>query len=201
MSGASPIAPSLGELRRVEAEAFAVGGPVGASVLICIRALCLPSEALDIDLDRIDYRNGRIEVPARGGRSRILSLPNDAMRVILDVAGSAGGSGQAVTAGRGPRLVQSQLRLDRLHDALADAAPGGASLGGWNFHGVRAAGAVALAKAGVPAPHVDAALGRWDRGRVPRETRAEWALAALERWCALLGPRPGGSATPRRARR
>lgn len=186
MAGSSPIVPSITAVRRLLAAARSAGGPYGTVLEVSILALCLPWEAVAIDLEKIEWATGFVEIPARGGRNRILVLPGDARATILRVAGSASGKGQAVTAGRGKRLEARYVRLDRLQDYLADTVSDAIEIEGWNFHGIRVAGERALSAAGRSPAETATALGRYDRGVQPPRVRAEIAAMALETWCSIL---------------
>lgn len=186
MAGSSPIVPSIRTVRSLLAAGRSVGGTYGTVLEISILALCLPWEAVAIDLERIDWSTGFVEVPARGKRNRVLVLPGDARATILRVAGSASGKGQAVTAGRGKRLEARYVRLDRLQDHLADKVPETIGLGEWNFHGIRVAGIEALRAAGRSSDEIQAALGYHSSRTVAPRVRAEVAGMALETWCSIL---------------
>lgn len=192
MTGSGPLVPELQDVRRLLVAASRMGGPQGAVLELCILTLCLPWQAVAIDLENIDWNNGLVDVPARSGRMCKLTLPDPAMKCILRVAGTGPGSGQAVTAGRGERLQARHLRLDRLQDQLARAVPETIHLKLWNFFGIRAAAASAMLDAGIPSDAVETALN--PAGQLPLEgrtgiserTRAELARQAIDAWCRIL---------------
>ncbi|WP_230482919.1 hypothetical protein [Sphingomonas sp. Leaf21] len=188
MTGVGPIAPTLQEVRILLRGAKIIPAPLGTVMQLCIMCLCLPWEAVGIDIERIDWGTGFTDVPARGGRTRRLYLPAPAMKLVLTVAGSAGGTGQAVTAGRGVPLQGRHIRLDRIQKRLAEADPATGRIA-WNFHGIRAAGRSALEVAGTP--DLDVLLGLYDRGCSDRNADAEIMATGIERWCALLLSEPG----------
>ncbi len=160
MSGAAPLRPSMADVRKLLHAARGMEDAWGAMLELCLITLGLPWEIAAIDLERIDWGRGTVPVPARGGVERILALSHEAQRAVLRICGSAGGHGQVVTAGRGPRMRAPLFRLDRLLDRLAEAAPDTIDLPEWNFHGVRATAAIELATAGAGAPEIDAVIGR-----------------------------------------
>lgn len=221
MSGAPAIRPSLVDVRTLLVGALAMGGPWGAILELCIRSLCLPWEAAGIELERIDWDRGFVPVPARGGAMRLLALSHEAQRTILRIAGETRGTGQAVTAGRGPRLQAETFRLDRLLDRLAEAAPETIRVADWNFHGIRATAEAELAAAGAGTSEIHAVIGRQPPNALRRQLRdpkaptiaiggggrngavrrlplrgdAELARTGIERWSLLLlpvRPAPGG---------
>lgn len=188
MSGAGPILPTLEEIRLLHSTTKLVQRPQMTALRLCLETLALPWEVVAIRLENIQWRRGCVEVPARGTRrTRIVALPTTALQTILQVAGSAGGKGQAVTAGRGDELRHRDLRLDRLRETLGRAAPATLSIE-WNFHGLRAAGAEALMRSGLSKSDLDALLGfelMVHGGRLTID-RADRAIAAAERWSRLL---------------
>lgn len=197
MTGASPLAPPLADMRVLLGASRRLGGPWGATLEIGILTLALPWEVAAVDLHRIDWDRSVVPVPARGGAERILALPDPAARAILRIAGTASGRGQAITAGRGRRLMAKSLRLDRLMDRLAAETAETIPLAAWNFHGIRAAGASLLSRHGASSAEIAAVLGT----QVPGDHRrlrgdAGLALVGAERWCRILLPaasatRPG----------
>lgn len=188
MSGAGPIRPTLEQMRLLHSSTKGVHRPQMTALRLCLETLALPWEVVAFRLENIQWRRGCVEVPARGiRRTRIVALPTTALQTILQVAGSAGGKGQAVTAGRGDELNHRDLRLDRLRETLGRAAPNTLSID-WNFHGLRAAGAEALRRSGLSSTDLDALLGFEQRGGDRRMTidRADRAISAAERWSRLL---------------
>lgn len=168
--------------------------PFGVTLELCILTLCLPWEAIAIELDAIDWSTGAVPVPTRGGRQRLLHLPPAAIRTIVRVSGTIGSSGQAVTAGRGRRLLARDVRLDRLQLKLAADAPDTIPIGPWNFHGIRTAAGTALARAGCSAGDVTAAMGVATAGNGPRTGSSvrtdrdsfDRAVATIGLWNDLL---------------
>lgn|GEM_PF-2672242 len=189
MTGASPIVIDLAAVRKVLAAARALGGPVGTSIELCILTLALPWEVVAIRLERIQWRDGVVPVPARGGRERLLPLPVGAKSLILRIAGEGKGDGQAVTAGRGEPLQAHRLRLDRVLPALAAAR--GAPLPPWNFHGIRASAAMMMKEDGISQETLLAIFGKVRRGsNTPwEESQRERAVAGIERWNAIVTER------------
>lgn len=190
MSGAAPVRPDLPGMRALLEGARALDDPYGAVLEISLLALALPWEAVSIDLERIDWSRAEVRVPARGGRFRTLALPNAALQSILRIAGSAGGRGQAVTAGRGRRLSHRGVRLDRLQERLAEVSPSSSRVH-WNFHGIRAAATDLLTASGVRAEDASAIFGFGrDAAGADDPRRAafqrERASFAVERWTRLL---------------
>lgn len=193
MSGASPIRPGLAAMRILLRAGRTMGGPLGTAVELAILTLALPYEVVAMRLERIDWSIGLVPVPARGGVERIVALSQAAQQAIVRVAGSARGSGQVITAGRGSAVRPSQLRLDRLLDRLADAEPETISLPEWNFFGLREEAIRLLAADGATADEIDATLGRQlnrERGRTrfAGRPRGETILAGAgaERWSRIL---------------
>lgn len=199
MTGTRPLLPDLGSMRILLSGARALGGPYGAVLELCILTVCLPWEAVGIELADIDWAYGRVPVPARGGRRRILHLPPEAIQAIVRVAGTAGGEGQAVTAGRGRPLNRQDVRLDRMQERLAAAAPETIALLPWNFHGLRAAAARELLERGCPHGDVAHALGlkrtgsdagvRKTGGIRTSQHEADRAAVMVGRWNAVLTDR------------
>lgn len=203
MSGAPPLRPSLADLLTLLLAARAMEDAWGAALELCILTLGLPWEVVAIEIERIDWERGAVAVPSRGGGERILALSHDAQRAVLRISGSAGGEGQVVTAGRGPRLEAATFRLDRLLDRLAAASPSTIALPAWNLHGIREEAARLLAGEGAGPREIDAVLGRRPpngrralnaerkRSRATGGTsmRGDLALATLgaERWSRILG--------------
>lgn len=187
MSGASPLAPSLEDQRVLLAGARALGGAWGSLLELCILSLCLPWEAAAIELQRVDWDEGFVPIPARGGATRALALSLEAQKAILRIAGDAGGRGQVVTAGRGQRFPAKLFRLDRLIDRLAEAAPDTIKLPEWNFHGLRLGAVLALREAGSSDAEISAIFGR-TAGQVSRGLRGDPELARIgvERWSRVL---------------
>jgi integrase len=198
MTGAAPLRPDVASVRILLEGARALGGPYGTTLELCILTLCLPWEAVAIDVAEIDWSAGCVTVPARGGTRRILHLPPEAIRTIMRIAGTAGGSGQAVTAGRGRPLGHSDVRLDRMQDRLAVAAPRTIELPPWNFHGLRAAATDELVARGCNRRNVDQALGLKAPGSRTVAVGAirtghddfETAAVVIGRWNAVLAERP-----------
>lgn len=201
MTGAAPIPPSVPDMRVLLEGARTLGGAHGAVLEICLLTLCLPFEAVAIDLERIDWRNGRVPVPLRKGGSRILPLPGPARQAVIRIAGESRATGQAVTAGRGRPLKHSDVRLDRLQDWLADEAPATIPIPPWNFHGIRMAGRNALIERGRTLDEANAVAGvvaRSRRSETGQQHRHD-ALAAvgLEIWCEILLGGGGGRSARR----
>ena len=186
MTGASPIVMDLAAVRTVLAAARALGGPVGTSIELCILTLALPWEVVAIRLERIDWHEGVVPIPARGGRERLLHLPVTARSLILRIAGEGTGDGQAVTAGRGEPLKARHLRLDRVLPPLVGA--NGAPLPPWNFHGIRASGTMIMSQHGVYSDTLLAILGQeWRRSTTPwKGLRLNRAGPGIERWNAIV---------------
>lgn len=188
MTGAPALPAPLPVQRTLLSGARALGGAWGATLELSILLICLPWEALAIELQRIDWERGYVPVPLRGGLGmRALVLSTDAQKAILRIAGEVAGRGQAATAGRGPRLQAKLFRLDRLLDRLAEAAPETIQLPEWNFHGLRVGAEGELRRAGASEPEIAAVFGRTG-GEVSRGVRGDVELArlALERWSRLL---------------
>ena len=189
MTGASPIVMDLAAVRKVLAAARALGGPIGTSIELCILTLALPWAVVAIRLERIDWQEGVVPIPARGGRERLLHLPVTARSLILRIAGEGAGDGQAVTAGRGEPLKARHLRLDRVLPRLVGA--NGAPLQSWNFHGIRLSGAMIMSQHGVCSNTMLAIFGQeWRRSTTPL---AGWHLnragPGIERWNAIINGR------------
>lgn len=187
MSGAGPLSLVPAEQLRLLAGARALDDPWGAVLQLCIQTLCLPFEAVAIDLERIDWDRGFVPVPSRSVADRALALSHDAQKAILRIAGEAGGRGQVVTAGRGRRFEARLFRMDRLLDRLAVAAPDTIGLPAWNMHGLRLAGANAMAADGASNAEIAATLGRATEP-VVKGVRGDVELArkGAERWNAIL---------------
>jgi len=186
VTGAAPIAMDLAAVRAVLAAARKLGGPVGTSIELCILTLALPWEVVAIRLERIQWQDGVVPVPARGGRERLLLLPVAAKSLILRIAGEGAGDGQAVTAGRGEPLQAHRLRLDRVLPALVAASC--AALPPWNFHGIRASAAKMMKEDGIDQETLLAIFGRVRRGSntSPEGSQMELAGAGIERWNAIV---------------
>lgn len=197
MSGAAPLRPNMDAIRTLLEGACELGGPYGTALELCIRTLCLPWEAVAIDMAELDWSRGWVPVPARGGARRMLHLPPEALRAIVRVAGTGTGRGQAVTAGRGRPLDRKDVRLDRMQDRLALASPKTIELPPWNFHGLRAAAVGELVARGCKRRDVDQALGLKASGGIAAligSTRTgrdelEAAEVVISRWNAMLAER------------
>lgn len=187
MSGASPLPLPPADQLKLLAAARALGGAWGAVLEFCILTLCLPWEAVAADLERIDWERGFVPVPSRSVADRVLALPHDAQKTVLRIAGQAGGRGQVVTAGRGPRFQAKLFRMDRLLDRLAVAAPDTIHMPEWNMHGLRLAAETAMRADGASGAEIAATLGR-STEPVVRGVRGDVELARLgsERWCTIL---------------
>ncbi|MBD8546041.1 tyrosine-type recombinase/integrase [Sphingomonas sp. CFBP 8760] len=188
-----------------------IGGAHGAVLELCILTMCLPWEAVAIELADIDWGRGCVPVPARGGSRRLLHLPPQAMRTLARVAGTVAGRGQAVTAGRGDPIGNRDVRLDRMQARLAVAAPETIVLQPWNFHGLRAAAARELLERGCRHQDVAHALGlkvpgsdTVPIGRIRTDADdADRAAATVGKWNAILadaGPRGDPARAERRRR-
>lgn len=185
MVGCGPIAPSLEGMRILADGARALGGPIGTTLELCILSAALPFEILGIQLDRIDWQNGTVPVPARGRPNfRHLALATTARQCIIAVAGSAKGRGQAVTAGRGEPLKETLFRLDRINRRLAAAAPDTLRVA-WNFHGLRVAAAKALAGTGAEIEQIRLFLHGRTAERCDPDAHLE-AVAVAEKWSGVL---------------
>lgn len=197
MTGAAPALPGLDEIRILLAAARRLGGAHGTTLEVCIVSLCLAWEAVGIRLETIDWSAAAAPVPARGGVPRLLHLPPTALAALAKAAGTAGGKGQAVTAGRGRPLTFRDMRLDRIKDRLAEVAPTTIGLPAWNMHGLRAAGVRELTRRGSDPRDVAIALGLHGAGRLGRPrsgTRTstielEVAATIIGRWNAILAER------------
>ena len=187
MSGAGPISPDLAGMRILLEGARHLEGTLGATLELSVLTLCLPSEVVAIDIEKIDWARGTVGVPARGRRHRTLALASASLQAILRICGSAGGVGQVVTGGRGRRLAGRDIRLDRIQDRLAEAWPPSSAID-WNFRGLRAAGANLLWENGVHRSDIVALLfGRPDRMEILHDhSSVEAARSAAERWCELV---------------
>ena len=159
MTGANPRLPDLPSMRMLLEGARTLGGAHGAVLELCILTLCLPWEAVAIELAEIEWGRGHVPVPARGGSRRLLHLPPDAVRTLARIAGTVTERGQAVTGGRGRPLDRRDVRLDRIQARLAVAVPDTIVLQPWNFHGLRAAAARELLERGCGPQDVAHALG------------------------------------------
>lgn len=177
--------------------AKALGDPYGAVIELCVRAACQPWEAIEIYMSEIDWCNGRVPVPARGGGRRLLHLPYEAKRTIVRVAGLTAASGQAVTGRRGRPLDRHDVRIDLLADRLAAAAPETAPFGPLIFNRVRAATARELIRHGSSTDDVCRALAititrsggvmsSFGGGSSTTEKEAYRAGLVLEKWNAIL---------------
>jgi integrase len=193
VTGASPMAPSVAETATLLEAARSIGGPQCATLELVILTLALPFEIVQLDIDDIDWRNGLALVATRRGRRlddpvrRVLALPPMALDAVRRIAGSAKGSGQVVTGGRGDRLAAKYVRLDRLCDLLAEKAPDTIPIR-WNVHGVRY-GALNVIAERCDARTIDAVLGRQSRTDgwlTPPSRTAATASAALEIWHQAL---------------
>ena len=197
MTGASPHLPDLPSMRTLLKGARTLGGAHGAVLELCILTMCLPWEAVAIDLAEIDWDRECVPVPARGGSRRLLHLPPEAVRTLARVAGTVAGRGQAVTAGRGTPIGNRDVRLDRIQARLAIAAPDTIVLQPWNFHGLRAAAARELLECGCGHRDVANALGLKTANSVTVpigdvRTAAEdvdRAATTVGRWNAILAGR------------
>jgi len=174
-----------------------MGGAHGAVLELCILTMCLPWEAVAIELAEVDWSQGCVPVPARGGSRRLLHLPPDAVVALARIAGTATGRGQAVTGGRGRPLDRRDVRLDRIRARLAIAAPDVGELQPWNFHGLRAAAARELLERGCGHQDVVHALGLKAIGSatVPiggirtDGDAAGRAVVPVDKWNAILAAR------------
>lgn len=195
MTGAGPVAPSIEGLRLLLGAARREASPAAFALELIILTLALPWEAVGMRLECIDWRTDTVPVPARGGAERLLALPHAARKAVLRVAGTAAGVGQVVTAGRGRVLLHRDVRLDRLRERLAGVAPDTLQVA-WNFHGIRTAGATALAKSGATPFEIEALLGRETRRGPNAGARRDLAAAAAmaERWNGILLAERGRSA-------
>lgn len=196
MTGAAPMQPPMSALRVLLAGGRNLAGPWGAVLEVCILTLCLPWEALAMNLERIDWDRAFVPVPTRrsgdgaGVRriERVVPLSPVARAAIRRIAGDAGGRGQVVTAGRGRPLAAKLFRMDRLLDKLAEADPATIALPDWNMHGIRLAGSIALRDDGASGGELAAMLGRDDGTRPVRGLRGDLpqGIACAERWSRLL---------------
>ncbi|MFV0622659.1 tyrosine-type recombinase/integrase [Sphingomonas sp. ac-8] len=174
-----------------------LGGPHGTVLELCILTMCLPWEAVAIDLAEIDWKRGWAMVPARGGSRRLLHLPPDAVRSLARVAGAVTSRGQAVSGGSGRPLDRRDVRLDRMQARLAAAAPDMTVLQPWNFHGLRAGAARELLERGCSRQDVACALGLKPPGSaiVPiggirtLADDADRAAVTVSKWNAILADR------------
>lgn len=197
MIGASPRLPDVASMRVLLKAARILGGTHGAVLELCILTMCLPWEAVAIDLANIDWDRGFVPVPARGGSRRLLHLPAEVVRTLARVAGTVAGSGQAVTAGRGAPIGNRDVRLDRMKVRLAVAAPETIVLQPWNFHGLRAAAASEVIKHGCGHQDVARALGvklpgsaTVSIGTIRTEADdADRAAVTVAKWNAILAER------------
>ncbi len=189
MTGGAPLAPGMGETRRLLQATRILGTSHGVVLELSILTLGLPWEVVAIDLSSIDWRRGCVDVPSRGiRRTRTMALSNAALQTILRVAGVAGGIGQAVTAGRGEPVKARDVRLDRLQEALGRIEPD-TLRARWNFHGLRETGAAALVADGMAMDDVRLLLGREQDqpGRMHvRGSEVDRAIGAAERWSSLI---------------
>ncbi|KTW00962.1 hypothetical protein NS355_01840 [Sphingomonas yabuuchiae] len=189
MSGTAPLAPGIEEIRRLLRAARVLGTSHGVVLELSILTLGLPWEVTAIDLSSIDWSRGCVEVPSRGTRrTRTMALSNAAIQTVIRVAGVAGGTGQAVTAGRGEPVKARDVRLDRLQESLGRIEPDTLRTR-WNFHGLRETGAATLIDGGVASDDVRLLLGkeRDQPGSVyARGSDVDRAVAAAERWSSLI---------------
>lgn len=198
MTGASPIVPSVADAAILLGASQRTGGPLCATLELCILTLALPFEVTQINLDRIDWENGCTQVATRRGQHlvkqtlRTLALPPAALDAVRRIAGSAKGSGQVVTAGRGEPLAAKYVRLDRLCEQLARGAPETIPIM-WNFHGLRQCAATIIAHNGHGGHGghgglIDRILGRDDRSgfRLGAAQEAAMASKGLEVWHRAL---------------
>lgn len=199
MSGAGAVHASVRTQRVLLSAARTSGGPWGAVLEMCILTICLPWEAIGMELERIDWERGFVPVPARRGATipaartpaeRAVILNEPARAAIRRIAGDAAGRGQVVTAGRGPRLQARLFRLDRLLDRLAEAAPETIGLPEWNMHGLRTGAADALHEDGADPEEVAGALGLAIAPGIRRfRIDEDLPTRGAERWARiLLGP-------------
>lgn len=196
MSGAGAMRASVETQRVLLSGARALGGPWGAVLEICILTICLPWEAIGMELERIDWERSFVPVPARRGATtpvvrtpaeRAVILNAAARSAIRRIAGDAAGHGQVVTAGRGPRLRARLFRLDRLLDRLAEAAPETIGLPEWNMHGLRTGAACALHEDGADADEIAAALGLALAPGIRRfRIDEDLPTRGAERWARIL---------------
>lgn len=197
MTGARPLLPDLASMRTLLRGARALGGAHGAVLELCILTMCLPWEAVGIELTEVDWDRRCVPVPARGGSRRLLHLPAEAVRTLARVAGTVVGRGQAVTAGRGTPIDNRDVRLDRIQARLAAAAPDTIELQPWNFHGLRAAAARELLERGCSHQEIACALGLKVSGSATApiggiRTSADGtnrAAVTVEKWNAILADR------------
>lgn len=177
MTGSPTLRPTIIDMRAILRAARTMEDSWGATLELCLLTLALPWEVVAIDLEAIDWQRGVVAVPARGGAERVLALGHDAQKAVLRIAGAAGGRGQVVTAGRGPRLAAPAFRLDRLLDRLAVVDAATIDLKPWNFHGIREAVAALMAADGAERAEIDAVIGR----QPPNARRAERRAPILSR--------------------
>lgn len=183
---------TLNDMKSLLVGARTLGGPLGTTVELCILSLHRTMEVLDIQLESINWREGWAAVTGKNSRPVRLALSVDALTAIRNVAGSAGGRGQAVTAGRGVPMSYRDVRLDRLQKKLLPLCPTPISVE-WNMHSIRHSGASILQKDGIDIRKINAALGFPRNPQLGKSFTqmdpVREAHAALGRWAQLLGGR------------
>lgn len=182
MTGGPEKVPTLEGLRQVLSTARLVEGPAAATLALCILTLGLPWEMTAITLADVNWADGSVEVPQRGGHRRRIPLNDPALALIGGLAGFRS-EGQVVTGCRGARYEARMFRADRLRRLLAvvDARAGGIE---WSAHGIRRAGATALVSAGCAQDEVEALLGL--RRSMTRDAYGRDGTRAADVWANLL---------------
>ena len=182
MTGGPAKVPTLDEIRRVLPAARMVEGPAAATLALCILTLGLPWEMTAITLADVNWADGWVGVPQRGGHRRRIPLNDPALALIGGLAGFRS-EGQVVTGCRGARYEARMFRADRLRPLLAavDAQAGGIE---WSAHGIRRAGATALVAAGCTQDEVQALLGL--RRSLATEIYGPDGTRAADVWANLL---------------
>ena len=190
MTGSSPVTPSIVETAILLGASRKVGGPLGATVELCILTTCLPFEAVQLDVAGIDRVNGGARVQTRRGNDakgrRVIALPPPAMEAVRRIAGSARHKGQVVTGGQGEPLAAKYVRLDRICDLFARTAPETIRIY-WNFFGIRALALELFRNHGLEREG-EYALGRNQRPKTPVSEMRQigMANAALAVWHQAL---------------
>lgn len=185
----SVMLPTLADIRSLLTGARALGGALGTTLELTILTLRGTAEVLEMDLAYINWSEGWVPISGRNGKPRRIALTAEALAAISRVAGSAGGRGQAVTAGRGKPLGHRDVRLDRLQQKVLPLCPKPISVE-WNIHSIRAAAGEILAQDGIGGEELSAAL----RSPSPRDTTdrhdpnlpVRRARVALGHWSQLL---------------
>ena len=181
--------PTVLEVATLLAAAQKVGGPLCATLELCVLTLAMPSDVVQIDVEKIDWEAGHTIIDCRDywrePARRILALPPAAVDAVLRIAGSPPRHGQVVTSGNGRRLKAKDVRLARLRSLLARKSPETAAID-WDFRGVRRCGVSVLA-----ASHthlIGYVFGEPDRSRFRwgPEHETEMALEGLEIWHRAL---------------